>query len=63
LSEERLQVLLDEAEPMDEAEEPISVPMPADQRRDWIGTLSRLIQPAALTIIVLRDALLSRTRG
>ena len=63
LGDQRLQVLLDEAEPVDEGLEPYVTPMPADQRRDWIGTLSRLIQPAALTLLVLRDALLSRTRG
>jgi hypothetical protein len=63
LGDARLQALLDEAEPLDEALEPVSVPMPADQRRDWISTLSRMVQPAALTLIVLKDALLSRTRG
>jgi hypothetical protein len=63
LNDHRLQLLLDEAEPMDEGLETVPVTMPADVRRDWISTLSRLVQPAALTLIVLRDTLLSRTRG
>ena len=64
LNDLRLQALLDDAEVLDETQEPVVVPMPADRaRHDWLGALSRLVQPAALVLIVVRDALLSRTRG
>jgi hypothetical protein len=64
LNEVRLQALLDAAEPVDEALEPVAVSMPADRgRRDLLGTLSRLVQPAALLLIVVRDTIMNRRVG
>jgi hypothetical protein len=64
LDDSRLQALLDEAEPVEEGREPLVVPAPADRAPGaWAGTLARLVQPAALAMIVLRDALIQKSRG
>ncbi len=64
LREATLQELLDNAQALDEGDAPEVVRMPADRPpRNWASLLASLVQPAALTLILLRDAFISRPRG